>query len=171
MTSEQRPHDRELKDQIVEMLGRTGLDKDQVSTELSMRRTGISFQRTRMSADRTLMSVIRTSLSLISFGFTIFQFFRSLREAGSATETAAATARNFGIILIITGIGMLILGLGFHVSFMKALRDERTNLVTSGLLHGDLPYPISLTMIVAFILLGVGLLTLAGIFLRAGPFQ
>jgi putative membrane protein len=38
---------------------------DDISVELSSRRTGMSFQRTRMSADRTLMSVIRTSLSLI----------------------------------------------------------------------------------------------------------
>ena len=30
---------------------------DQISVELSARRTGMSFQRTRMSADRTLMSV------------------------------------------------------------------------------------------------------------------
>jgi len=142
-----------------------------IATELSMRRTGMSFQRTRMSADRTLMSVIRTSLSLISFGFTIFQFFRSLHAAGSASETAAVTARNFGIILIVTGIGMLIFGLGFHVTFMKALRDDRNNLIANGLLHGELPYPISLTMIVAFVLLGVGLLTLIGILLRAGPFQ
>jgi putative membrane protein len=51
-------------------------DPDQISVELSSRRTGMSFQRTRMSADRTLMSVIRTSLSLISFGFTIFQVFQ-----------------------------------------------------------------------------------------------
>ena len=34
---------------------------DDISVELSSRRTGMSFQRTRMSADRTLMSVIRTS--------------------------------------------------------------------------------------------------------------
>ena len=55
---------------------------DNISVELSSRRTGMSFQRTRMSADRTLMSVIRTSLSLISFGFTIFQVFEKLRDAG-----------------------------------------------------------------------------------------
>ena len=54
---------------------------DDISVELSSRRTGMSFQRTRMSADRTLMSVIRTSLSLISFGFTIFQIFEKLRDA------------------------------------------------------------------------------------------
>jgi putative membrane protein len=61
---------------------------EEMSVELSARRTGMSFQRTRMSADRTLMSVIRTSLSLIGFGFTIFQFFEKLREAGSLTTPA-----------------------------------------------------------------------------------
>ena len=55
---------------------------DQISVELSSRRTGMSFQRTRMSADRTLMSVIRTSLSLIGFGFTIFQVFHKAYQAG-----------------------------------------------------------------------------------------
>ena len=54
---------------------------DQISVELSSRRTGMSFQRTRMSADRTLMSVIRTALSLIGFGFTIYQVFQKLLEA------------------------------------------------------------------------------------------
>ena len=169
MTSDQETKAQSLKAKVLEMLGRTGFDEDEASIELSMRRTGISFQRTRMSADRTLMSVIRTSLSLISFGFTIFQFFRSLRDAGSASENVAATARNFGIILILIGVGMLVVGLGYHVSFMKALRDERKNLVEYGLLHGELPYPVSLTMIVAFLLLGLGLLSLIGIFLREGP--
>ena len=41
---------------------------EEISVELSSRRTGMSFHRTRMSADRTLMSVLRTSLSLIGFG-------------------------------------------------------------------------------------------------------
>ncbi len=68
-------------------------DPDDISVELSSRRTGMSFQRTRMSADRTLMSVIRTSLSLISFGFTIFQVFQKLRDQNVVTH--AASARNF----------------------------------------------------------------------------
>ena len=63
-------------------------EPDNISVELSSRRTGMSFQRTRMSADRTLMSVIRTSLSLIGFGFTIFQFFEKLREAGTLAHAA-----------------------------------------------------------------------------------
>ena len=71
---------------------------DQISVELSSRRTGMSFQRTRMSADRTLMSVIRTSLSLISFGFTIYQVFEKLRDQNMITH--GAPARNFGVTLV-----------------------------------------------------------------------
>lgn len=68
---------------------------DQISVELSSRRTGMSFQRTRMSADRTLMSVIRTSLSLIGFGFTIFQVFQSCAIAAFSRAPAhlATSAR------------------------------------------------------------------------------
>ena len=94
------------------------------STELSARRTGMSFQRTRMSADRTLMSVIRTSLSLISFGFTIFQFFSKLTSSGEL-GTAASAPRNFGSTLVWLGIGMLVIGILYHVQFMLGLRQVR----------------------------------------------
>src|SRR5271167_2825349 len=98
-------------------------DSDRTSVELSSRRTGMSFQRTRMSADRTLMSVIRTSLSLIGFGFTIFQFFQKLRDAGTLTHPEAP--RNFGLTLVLLGVGMLIVGIVFHVLFMLGLRAQR----------------------------------------------
>ncbi len=65
---------------------------DDISVELSSRRTGMSFQRTRMSADRTLMSVIRTSLSLISFGFTIFQVFEKMKDHNVITHAGARRA-------------------------------------------------------------------------------
>ena len=170
MSSEITGREVSLKEQIESSLARTGLNADETSIELSMRRTGLSFQRTRMSADRTLMSVIRTSLSLISFGFTIFQFFRALRETGSAGQTAVDAARNFGLSLIIVGVAMLFLGLGFHLSFMKALRSERKMMVEKGLVHGLLPYPVSLTMIVALLLLVIGLVALISIVARTGPF-
>ena len=96
---------------------------DEISVELSSRRTGMSFHRTRMSADRTLMSIIRTSLSLISFGFTIFQFFQKLAE-NNVVATAHST-RAFGLSLVWIGIGMLALGILFHVQFMIGLRHER----------------------------------------------
>src|ERR1700741_5412762 len=104
---------------------------DDISVELSSRRTGMSFQRTRMSADRTLMSVIRTSLSLIGFGFTIFQFFEKLKEAG--TLASAHAARNFGITLVVLGIGMLALGIVYHVQFMLGLRHVRQEMTEGAL--------------------------------------
>ncbi len=83
----------------------------------------MSFQRTRMSADRTLMSVIRTSLSLIGFGFTIYQMFQKLHEAQVLRNSAAP--RLFGQALVFLGIGMLVLGIAYQISFMVALRRQR----------------------------------------------
>src|SRR3954463_13427299 len=97
---------------------------DTISVELSARRTGMSFQRTRMSADRTLMSVIRTSLSLIGFGFALFQFFQKLRETGTFRHDEPP--RNFGIALVLLGVGMLIVGIVYHLQFMLELRRTRS---------------------------------------------
>src|SRR5256885_7897178 len=138
-----------------------------ISTELSSRRTGMSFQRTRMSADRTLMSVIRTSLSLIGFGFTIFQFFQRLHEANVLKSSSAA--RHFGEALVYLGIAMLVLGIGFHVAFMLGLRTERAQLKRDGLIHAESHFPVSLTLVVALLLLVVGLLAIASMIYDAGP--
>jgi putative membrane protein len=142
---------------------------DAISVELSSRRTGMSFQRTRMSADRTLMSVIRTSLSLIGFGFTIFQFFQHLRETNVLTGGGSA-ARSFGTTLVFLGVAMVIGGIAYHVQFMLGLRDERQALAESGLIHGESHFPVSLTLIVAVLLLAIGLLAIVSMVFRAGPF-
>src|ERR1700749_4817057 len=92
-------------------------DTDDISVELSSRRTGMSFQRTRMSADRTLMSVIRTSLSLISFGFTIAQVFQHLQDKAMLAGGTHA-ARNFGLALVYLGVVMTAIGIVYHVQFM-----------------------------------------------------
>src|SRR5262245_19913869 len=118
----------------------------EISTELSKRRTGMSFQRSRMSADRTLMSVMRTSISLISFGFTIFQFFSKYEH----TEVLAGrpnAARNFGQTLVWLGIAMLVVGIVYHLQFMRALRHERQSMKTAGLIHAESPFPPSMTLI------------------------
>jgi putative membrane protein len=141
---------------------------DEISLELSSRRTGMSFQRTRMSADRTLMSIIRTSLSLISFGFTIFQFFQKLAESNVLTH--ARPARNFGVTLVTIGIAMLLLGIIYHVQFMLGLREERGRMKTSGLIHGESRFPVSLTLITALALLIVGIIAVVSMTLRVGPF-
>src|SRR5262245_3761292 len=108
-----------------------GMLSDDMSTELSARRTGMSFQRTRLSADRTLMSVIRTSLSLISFGFTIFQLFQKLADQELVRNSAPG--RNFGIALVGLGIAMLVLGIVYEVKFMLGLRAQRHAMVEAKL--------------------------------------
>jgi putative membrane protein len=140
---------------------------EEIATELSMRRTGMSFQRTRMSADRTLMSVIRTSLALISFGFTIFQFFNKLRDSGVLRGTAPI--RNFGTYLVLLGVTMLVLGIIFHVRFMLGLRHQREEMRTAGLIHAQSQFPVSLTLIIATLLLIVGLAAAASMLLQVGP--
>lgn len=143
---------------------------DLLSAELSSRRTGLSFQRTRMSADRTLMSVIRTALSLIGFGFTIYTFFKSLQPVTPEVVPGSA-ARNFGLALVILGVGMLILGIAYHLRFMKQLRAERKTMIAEGLVHGELAYPVSMTLITAVMLLLIGLVAIFSMVTRIGPFH
>jgi putative membrane protein len=141
---------------------------DLISVELSSRRTGMSFQRTRMSADRTLMSVIRTSLSLISFGFTIFQVFEKLRDQSVITH--GAPARNFGVTLVLLGILMLIGGIVYHVQFMMHLREQRVEMIETGLVHGQSKFPLSLTLVTAIILLLIGIAAIVSMIFNVGPF-
>jgi putative membrane protein len=143
-------------------------DSDRISVELSSRRTGMSFQRTRMSADRTLMSVIRTSLSLISFGFTIYQVFEKAKDQGLVTHAGAA--RNFGVTLVALGIGMLVLGIGYHLQFMVGLRRERDAMRAAGLIHAQSKFPPSLTLITAVVLLVIGVFAIVSMVFRVGPF-
>jgi len=143
-------------------------DPDRISVELSERRTGMSFQRTRMSADRTLMSVIRTALSLISFGFTIFQVFEKMKDANIVTGGHAP--RNFGTTLVAIGILMLAIGIIYHVQFMLALRRTRSDMVASGLVHGQSPFPPSFTLVTAIVLLAIGVIAILSMIFRIGPF-
>jgi putative membrane protein len=140
-----------------------------ITTELAMRRTGMAFQRTRMAADRTLMAVIRTALSLISFGFTIFTFFNKLKDTG--VLKGAAPARNFGESLVLLGIGILILGIIYHVMFMLGLRRMRTSMKVQGLVHAESGFPASLVLIVAVILLLIGVAAAFSMIGHVGPFE
>jgi len=135
--------------------------------ELAARRTGMAFQRTRMAADRTLMAVMRTALSLIGFGFTIFQFFQRLTESGVMTNDRAA--RRFGIALVVLGIAMLAVGIAFHVSYMNELRRMRVQLKAEGLIRAETQFPVSLSLIVAVLLLLLGVLAMASMAFNVGP--
>ena len=134
-----------------------------------MRRTGMAFQRTRMAADRTLMAVIRTALSLISFGFTIYTFFSKLKDAGVLKGTAHV--RNFGESLVLLGVGMLILGIIYHVMFMLGLRRERDTMKAQNLVHAESGFPASLVLIVAVILLLIGIAAALSMIGHVGPFE
>ncbi len=141
---------------------------EQISVELSSRRTGMSFQRTRMSADRSLMSAIRTGLSLIGFGFTVFQFFEKLHQAGTIARDSAPA--NFGLALVLLGIGMLTVGIIYHIQFMLELRRTREELTDEGLIHGRSHFPVSFTLIVARALLLLGIAVIISMIFRIGPF-
>ncbi len=142
--------------------------KFDVNTELAARRTGMAFQRTRMAEDRTLMAVIRTSLSLIGFGFTIFQFFQRLRQEDVITRAGAP--RHFGLALVVLGVVMLLLGIGYHVQFMLGLRRLRESMREEGLIHGETVFPVSLTLITALLLLIVGVAAMVSMEFEVGPF-
>lgn len=139
------------------------------SVQMGARRTGMAYQRTRLAAERTLMSIIRTSLSLIGFGFTIFQVFSSAQSL-SEVSIGANAPRNFGTALVALGIGMLVVGIVYHVHFMRALRADREEGVVSGQLRGLSPYPVSMTLVVACALLLIGILAISSMVFGVHPF-
>ena len=119
-----------------------------------------------MSSERTLMSVMRTALALIGFGFTIYQF---LIKFAPTKPHASHAALNFGVSLIVLGIGTLVCGLVGQYGALRRLRGRRNNLYALGLLqHGTdfRPSPIS---VIAVLLLLIGLVAILGIALHAGP--
>jgi len=129
----------------------------------------MSFQRTRLSADRTLMSVIRTSLSLISFGFTIYQFFERMAQSNTISA-GTGQARRFGLSLVVLGLVMLLVGIGYDIAFMSGLRSLRTQMAAEELIHAESQFPRSYTLIVAFLLLAIGILAVMSLAFHVGPF-
>ena len=82
----------------------------------------------------------------------------SRQRTGMANVIARVNApRNLGIALVSLGIGMLILGIGYHIQFMTALRKTRAEMAAEPLIHGKSPFPPSLTLITAAILLVLGI--------------
>lgn len=141
-----------------------------ISHVLSAANTNLAFQRTRLSADRTLMSVIRTSLSLIGFGFTIFQFFKRM-QAEKLLHGAAQAPRNFGVALVYLGVGILIIGIVYHVQFMLGVRRMRTEMISQDLMHAQGGFPPSFTLIAAILLLLIGLAAIGSLTFHIGPFE
>ena len=106
-------------------------------------------------------------LSLIGFGFTIYQVFESF--ARRDRHSAAAPA-NFGIALVLLGIGMLIVGIIYHLQFMARPAAHRDEMTEAGLIHGQSGFPLSFTLIIAVLLLLVGLAAIVSMVFDVGPF-
>jgi putative membrane protein len=65
---------------------------------------------------------------------------------------------------------MLILGIVYHGWFMLGLRHERKQMTTDGLIHGESHFPVSLTLIIAIVLLFVGIAAITSMIFHIGPF-
>ncbi len=135
-------------------------------------RTSLAVQRTRMAAERTLMASLRTSLSMIGFGFTIFTFFKGASDdaARFGLLPPRAPAR-FGLALVFVGVVVLILGVVYHYQYMKQLRGQRAEFIELGFLRGKTSFPMSMTLITAFLVALIGLAAILSIMLRVGPFS
>ncbi|MGA8891891.1 MAG: DUF202 domain-containing protein [Anaeromyxobacteraceae bacterium] len=135
-------------------------------------RTSLSVQRTRMSAERTLMATMRTSLSLIGFGFTIFSFFQGIATSQNGTGVIPPRApARFGLALVFIGVLVLLLGTVYHYQYMVQLRRQRAEFIGRGYLPGTSSFPLSMSLVTAFLLLLVGLAAILSIMLRVGPFS
>jgi putative membrane protein len=141
---------------------------DDPGTNLAASRTALAFARTRMASERTLMAVMRTALSLIGFGFTIYQFISKFEDQ---KPHAAVAARNFGLSLIVLGIGTLIVGLISEYRSLSLLRERRNSLNAQGLLHNAETFRPSPVSIIALLLLIIGLVAILGMALKLGPFE
>ena len=118
--------------------------------------TRLAIERTQLAHERTLMAWIRTALSLISFGFTIYKFFEfeSGRGAVAASGSRLLTPRQFGILMISTGLAALMLG---AIEYHRSEVHFQLEFGTSGR---------SVALIVATIVAFLGLVALVAAFFR-----
>jgi putative membrane protein len=128
-------------------------------TILAEERTDLALQRTIIAAERTLMAWIRTALSMIGFGFTIYKFFQYQAEEIAAGNIQRPHApRNLGLSLIALGTLALAAATWQHWKFLKAIgASEKRNMI-------------SISVVVAMVVVLIGLVTFYGTLLKAGPF-
>ena len=91
------------------------------------------------------------------------------RESGSTGRRGAAAAAWLAAAWTV-GLLMLISGIAYHLMFMRGLRQLRETMKEEDLIHGESSFPASFTLVVAVLLLIVGLLAIASITFRLGPF-
>jgi putative membrane protein len=139
--------------------------------KMAAMRTALAFQRTRLAADRTLMAIMRTSLSMIGFGFTLYTFVTNfIKREGAAGLLPQQAPTRFALTMIILGVLLLTLGIANHYRYMMSMRAQRDAFIAEGLLPPREDFPVSLTLITAFLLVLVGIGAGLSIIFRAGPF-
>lgn len=101
------------------------------------------------------MAWVRTATSLISFGFTIYKFFQFLRKEGDiGNPEGLFSSREFALLMILVGLGMLVLATLQHWWSTKSLRA-----------HAAEAFP-SLALVLAILVAGLGLLGLLMVIFR-----
>jgi putative membrane protein len=128
-------------------------------TVLAEERTDLAYQRTIIAAERTLMAWIRTALSMIGFGFTIYKFFQyQADEIASGKIQRPNAPRNLGLSFIALGTLALAGAAWQHRQFLKSIGGSEKK------------HTISISIVVAMVVILIGLVTFYGVLLKSGPF-
>ena len=128
-------------------------------TVLAEERTDLALQRTIIAAERTLMAWIRTALSMIGFGFTIFKFFQYQADEIAAGNIRRPQApRNLGLSLITLGTLALGAATWQHRKFLREIGTSEKR------------HTISISVVVAMVVILIGIVTFYGVLLKRGPF-
>lgn len=124
-----------------------------IKTGASVSSTDLAFERTLLALERTLMAWIRTATSMISFGFTIYKFFEEIVKSVK-TPSGIFTPRVVGILMILFGFLGLLLALIQHFIEVGKIRKIYPHV------------PFSISALLAFLILGLGIFLLIGALLR-----
>jgi len=109
--------------------------------------TTLALERTRIAYERTMMSWVRTATALITFGFSVYKFFQfEFLERGVSSPLIGP--REFGLVLICTGLLSLFLGTIEHGRDLRALRKQYPGM------------PVSMTRVVTIPIAALGVLAL-----------
>ena len=106
-----------------------------------------------------LIQWVRTSLSLISFGFTIYKFFQYLVESKTVEAEVQRGPRNLGGSLVAVGTLVLLAATFQYWKMQRKLRRE-----------AGAKLPVSLALITALSMSTLGIVAMAELLFRFGPF-
>jgi inner membrane protein YidH len=127
--------------------------------DLAQQRTALALRRSAIAAERTLLAWIRTAIAMIGFGFTIYKFFEYLpSDIAKGKIPHPNGPRNLGLSLIALGTLALAAAIWQHKTFLEQLGV------------GQPRYMISISFVVAILVVLIGVLAFYGVLLRHGPY-